>query len=276
MENQQRRRARWTTRLAIAAAGALALLSIASPASASATILPFTGGQGDAANLIFRVTNESPTASVSKIQLDLPSNPAIPEVYPLSTDNWAPQITVGNLVSPLVGVHGEQIDQTSASITWFAMPGQEMAPGKSIDLTISAGPFPAEKQMVFKVIVTNTDGTTVNYTQVPGAAATSGEKPAIVVPLGPGVGTIDHAGHDAADTTGADADAAGDSAKSTGGSPYNPWVLAVLLLLAGLTVFSLIRQRRITTKSTVGATESEEPVNESDSPKELVAPSTKK
>src|SRR5215831_6862246 len=103
MENAHRlqRRSKWALRVVFAGAGAaLALLVLASPAAASVTFLPSPTTQGDAADLTFRIKNDSSVASINRIEVRFPEDQPIAEVYPLSTDNWAPQITTRTLAEP--------------------------------------------------------------------------------------------------------------------------------------------------------------------------------
>src|SRR4051812_25313539 len=109
MENAHRlrRRSKWALRVAIAGAGAsLALLVLAAPAAANVTFLPTPTTQGDGANLTFRITNDSPVATINRVEVRFPQDQPIAEVYPLSTDNWAPQITTRTLAEPLQSLHG--------------------------------------------------------------------------------------------------------------------------------------------------------------------------
>lgn len=231
MEHEHRLR-RWALRAAVTGAAtlaAVAMLSSGSPASAKVALLPVTAPQGDAANLTFRVTNDSATSPVSRVELNFPADQPIAEIYPLSSDNWAPSTTMRPVTTPVQPLHGlDPLTEAPAAVTWQAMPGQELKPGASADLTIAAGPLPTAPQFVVTVVVTHLDGST--------------EKPSVVVPLTAGA-AADHAGHDAAQQPAANT-AGNATDKDSGGIPYGPWVLGILALLAGLTVFSLIRQRK--------------------------------
>ncbi len=238
------RRRKWAVRVAAVGAGAaVALLGLGSPASADVSLLPTPTTQGGAANLTFRVTNDSAVATVNRIEIRLPEDNPIAEVYPLSADDWAPAITTRTLAEPLQSVHGGgTVTDATAAVTWTAMPGHELKPGKSADLTLTAGPLPTTSQLVIGVIVSRSDGVVERYTRAPGAATgTIDERPAVVISLQPGPGDAAAAhGHDAAPA------AAGNTANPTTekNTPYIKWVLVVLVLLGGLTIFSLYRQRR--------------------------------
>lgn len=254
MENAHRlqRRSKWALRVAIAGAGAaLALLVLASPAAANVTFLPSPTTQGDAANLTFRISNDSTAATINRIELRFPADHPIAEVYPLSVDNWAPQITTRTLAEPLQSLHGGgSVTDATTAVTWTAMPGLALKPGQSVDLTVAAGPLPNTPQLVVGLVLTRSDGSVERWTRAPGAtSATTDERPAIVIGLSPATGdpaaVHDHGGAAGAQQpTGVAAPANSDS-NGDGNSPYIKWVLVILLLLGGLTVVSLVRHRRI-------------------------------
>jgi len=250
MENAHRlqRRSKWALRVAIAGAGAaLALLVLASPAAANVTLLPAPTTQGDAANLTFRVSNDSSAATITRIEVRFPQDQPIAEVYPLSTDNWAPQITTHPVDKPLPSLHGAgSVTDATSAVTWTAMPGLALKPGQSVDLTVAAGPLPSTPQLVIGVIVTRSDGVVERWTRAPGAtSATVDERPAVVISLAPATGDAaaahDHGAAAGAQPTGV----AAPASNGDGNSPYIKWVLVILVILGGLTAVSLYRQRRI-------------------------------
>jgi hypothetical protein len=222
---------RWALRAVVTGAATLAgvaMLSSASPASAKVGLLPVAAVQGDAANLTFRVTNDGSTSPINRVEVQLPADQPIAEVYPLSTDNWAPSTTMRSIPKPVQPLHGPYpLTEAPGSVVWQTMPGLELKPGASADLTVAAGPLPNAPQLVVTVLVTHVDG--------------SVEKPSVVIPLTAGTGAAQH-GHEAAPPT-----AATPTAGTDNGIPYGRWVLVVLVLLAGLTIFSLIRQRKQST-----------------------------
>jgi hypothetical protein len=249
--------------VAVAGSAALALLSLALPAAAQVVIVPGQAVQGEAANLMFRVSNDSATASITRIEMRLPDDAPIAEVYPLSVDNWTPSITMRTLDKPVPSLHGgSSLTEATAAVTWTAVPGKELAPGGTTELTLSVGPLPNADRFVVGVVVTNSDGSTMRWTRQPapagsaeqnGAAANgaaapaAGEGPAPVLTLQTPTGDqaqADHAAHGATAPAAAPAAPAGQS-----GPAYGGWVLVTLLFIAALTTFSLVRQRRGTTRT---------------------------
>jgi hypothetical protein len=157
--------------VACAAAGAAAF-PFAAPASADITVMPtqltqtdstsLTPAQpvqGQPARLAFTVTTTSRTASTTKVQVLLPEDTPIAEVFPLSAPDWAPLLTEKRLAKPIQGVHGGQIDQIVRAITWTTVPGRAIKPGQSSVLQVEAGPMPATEQIVLDLVQTYSDGT---------------------------------------------------------------------------------------------------------------------
>ena len=123
----------------LAAAVAAGVLGAASPAAADVTVSPPSAPQGSGANVTFTVTNTAPSA-ITKVKLRLPADLPVAEVYPLSVDDWAPQITNRKLDTPLTSIHaGRRSPRPPRTITWIAMPGKALAPGKSADLAVALG-----------------------------------------------------------------------------------------------------------------------------------------
>jgi periplasmic copper chaperone A len=241
---------RTSTRTLLAAAGAVVVsaLAFAAPASADITVTPTQltdtdsnsvtqaqPVQGEPARLAFTVTTSSRTASTTKVQVLLPADFPIPEVYPLSAPDWAPALTEKKLDNPVQGVHGTQIDQVVTAITWTTMPGRAVKPGQSSVLQVEAGPMPATDQIILKLVQTYSDGT------VSRSDAT--------VKLSPPSGVAGQ-GHDPHSGTAAQDPAAStsDSGSGSGGGTKVALIISVLVigLLAGAVVggFALPRLRR--------------------------------
>ncbi|WP_432832382.1 YcnI family protein [Dactylosporangium sp. CA-092794] len=265
------RRPRWAVRAAIAGTSVLGLVGIAAPAWADVSVTPTEAAQRDAANLTFRITNESQTASITTIDVQLPADTPIAEVYPLSVADWAPAMTNVKIDKPVESLHGYQITDVTTAVKWIAMPGKELPPGGTTELPLSIGPLPAVAKLSFGVVLTNSDGTQVRWTGQPGAAAAPGEHPAPVLaltaaPAGQGGHAAEHGGaipDGTADTAGDAADAAdaGGSAP-TGGTSYLGWALAALVLIAAICVFGVVLDHRRTAAS--GAQEPDAPTPDSE------------
>jgi len=248
-----RRRLGWVVRAGIAGTGVLALLGIAAPAMADVVVTPTEAVQGGGADLKLQISNESPTASITSIEVQLPIDTPIAEVYPLSVADWAPSMTSVKVDKPVESLHGYQIDEVTTAIKWISMPGKALPPGGTTLLSVSMGPLPKVDRLPLAFVITNSDGTQVRYTAKAGASAAPGERPALALVLKAApAGQDDQHGAAHGGAAGTDQAAAGDNAgtgNDTAGAPasqnsYGTWVLLTLLLIVGISIFSLIIQRR--------------------------------
>ena len=243
----------------LTATAAAAVLGTAGPALADVTVDPPSAVQGSGQNLTFRVTNTE-QSPITRVKLVLPADTPIAEVYPLSVDDWAPQITNRKLQTPLATIHGgTPATETASAITWIAMPGKALAPGKSADLSVAVGPLPTLSQMQFTVQAT-LDGSAAPVAMPPVSltltAATAADQAAAAA---------GHAGHEGTGTT---TDESGSllpvtTDRSQGFGSIAGWIVAALAGAAA--VFALIRGRRRTAapaavSEQAGTEETKEPV----------------
>jgi hypothetical protein len=190
--------------------------------------------QDEAAPVTFRVTNDSPTASLTSVEFRIPEEFSIAEVIPMSVDDWGPSQTMRTITEPVTGLHGAQTTEIVATLTWTAMPGAELKPGATVQFTISMFVLPRTATFAIPVVLRFSDGSVINHTGMPGAATTAGERPAPVATLAPPAAAPADAGDD-----GAEADEA-----AAGGNSNMLWMFILLVLIGGVAAFALIRQRR--------------------------------
>ncbi|MEU4692927.1 DUF1775 domain-containing protein [Actinoplanes sp. NPDC023714] len=137
---------------------AAAVLFAAGPAAADVTVSPASAPQGSGENLTFRVTNDG-AKPITEVTLRIPADSPIAEVYPLSVDDWAPRIDWQKLSRPLAQIHGATpVDEVPSAITWIAVNGATIAPGKSADLTVALGPLPTLSSVAFTLDSKYADG----------------------------------------------------------------------------------------------------------------------
>jgi hypothetical protein len=220
----------------LAAAVAAGVLCAASPAAADVTVSPPSAPQGGGADVTFRVTNTAKSA-ITRFTLQLPADLPVAEVYPLSVDDWAPQIVNRSLDKPMLGLHGNsQVTEAASEITWIAMPGKALAPGRSTDLTLAMGPMPTSAQMSFKVEATYAD---------PAKGAAMPPVVLALTPAAPGEEAATH-GHGATGTDPgldpATIQALLDADDGPGFWTIAGWVVAALAAAAG--VIAVLRSRR--------------------------------
>ncbi|HET6479417.1 MAG TPA: DUF1775 domain-containing protein [Actinoplanes sp.] len=229
-------------RAGLPAAAAVLGVLVAGPALADVTVSPTSAPQGSGQNMTLHVTNDG-DRPVHTVTLRFPADLPLAEAYPLSVDDWAPKIEMRTLSTPLPTLHGDNAaTETAASITWLAMPGKDLSPGKSTDLAVAIGPLPTLSSMKFDVSTTYADGKP-GQAMPPASLAltpdtTGGQAP------GHGHGGAATTGTDAGPTEGdyfaqvvADADR-GPSVWSIAG-----WVVAGLALLFGAVMMFRGRHR---------------------------------
>jgi len=241
----------------LAATAAAGVLGLAAPASADVTVSPPAVPQGSGQNLAFKLTNTG-ASPITRVKLVLPPELPVAEVYPLSVDNWAPQIEQKKLDAPLSAIHGAQpVTETAASITWIAMPGKALPPGGSADLTVAMGPMPTGRAaMSFTVEPTYAD------------PAKGKPMPPVALSLTPAVpGQEAGAGHHGGATTTegtSDADAATFAAlaeaadEGPGFWTIAGWVVAALAAAAGAVAVLRARRRPPASAGDEEATEEKE------------------
>ncbi|MEV4640960.1 DUF1775 domain-containing protein [Actinoplanes sp. NPDC049548] len=220
----------------LAATVAAGVLGLAAPAAADATVSPAAVPQGTGQNLAFRVTNTG-QSPITRVKLVLPAELPVAEVYPLSQPDWAPQIASRKLATALPSIHGTMVTETTGSITWIAMPGKTLPPGKSADLTVSIGPMPST-------------GTQMTFTLQPTYAdpAKGAPMPPVVLGLTPGDATAGHTGHGGTTAGDTDADAATFAALAEAADDgpgfwtIAGWVIAALAVAAA--AVAVLRSRR--------------------------------
>jgi hypothetical protein len=220
----------------LAVAAVAGVLIAAGPAAADVAVNPTSAPQGSGANLTFRVTNTG-SSPIIRVKLVLPPDTPVAEVYPLSADDWAPQITQQKLTHPLTTIHGgTPVTETAKDITWIAMPGKAIAPGRHADLGIALGPLPTVSRMAFEVRPTYADG-----------AAGPAMPPAVLALTPATAGQAPAHGHGATDATGSD-DAAFAAVVAQADHGPNWWSIAgwiaAGLLAVGLGVAYLRSRRR--------------------------------
>lgn len=143
----------------LAAAITAGVLGTAAPAMADVSIDPPSAPRGSGANVHFKVTNTG-QSPITRVKLIMPADTPVAEVFPLSVDNWAPQITPLKLSTPLTSIHaGTPVTETAAAITWIAVNGKSIAPGGSADLAVALGPLPLTSAMTFQLEPTYASGT---------------------------------------------------------------------------------------------------------------------
>ncbi|MEV0605325.1 YcnI family protein [Polymorphospora rubra] len=230
---------RSVTAAAVLTLGAVlgAVLGVAAPAAAHITVNPNEADQGGYARLAFRVPNESDEASTTKVEVFFPEDAPVASVTTMPVPGWTVAVEK-RAVNPPLEVHGSQVTEAVAKITWTASSDDTgVQPGEFQEFPVSAGPLPEVDRMVFRALQTYSDGNVVRWIDPPAAAG--GEEPASPAP----VLTLAAAPAEGAPTAGPSVEATPIAATGDGGGS-NAWGIAGLVAgLAGLVLGGLAYAR---------------------------------
>jgi uncharacterized protein YcnI len=167
-------------RLGVVLAAASALVAGGgSVAMAHVTVHSDDAVQGGAAEIAFRVPNESDTASTVTVSLALPADAPIAEVDVLPVDGWTFQTTKAPAPASMSTDDGEKVSEVVTQVEWRAAgPDTAVKPGEYQVFRIVAGPLPATDWLVFKVVQTYSDGQVQRWIDGPAADGLESEHPA--------------------------------------------------------------------------------------------------
>ncbi|WP_018348147.1 YcnI family protein [Longispora albida] len=166
-------------RVLLAGLGAAAVvLATAAPAAAHVTV-DGQAKKGGYARVVFRVPNESDTASTVKLEVNLPESQPMSSVRTQPVPGWTAELVKTKLATPLES-HGRKITEAVTKITWTATSEDaQIKPGQFQEFPVSVGALPQADQMVFKAIQTYSDGNVVRWIE----EKTGAEEPAKPAPV---------------------------------------------------------------------------------------------
>ncbi|MFG1884974.1 DUF1775 domain-containing protein [Micromonospora sp. NPDC049102] len=227
------RRRRIAAVTALTAAGLL-LWPAAAAQAADVTTTPTEARQGDAVRLEFTVPEERAGTTTKQVEIRLPADAPVAEVYPMSVDGWAPKIDSRTLDKPVAGIHSSGVSTVTTAVTWVRVGEGSTGPAK---LALSMGPMPQAERLRFEVVQTYADGIVVQWTDTDPAH----RAPVLtLLPAAPGAagaaGPAAHGGHGApaAGAQGADGASGGDAAGTSDEGPGSADAMLAAGLLAGL------------------------------------------
>lgn len=128
--------------LAVATAGAL-LLAGAGAAGAHVTVSSPDASAGGYGKLIFRVPNESDTASTTHVSVTLPADTPFPSVRTQEVPGWTAEVDVAELAEP-VEVGDLMLSEAPSTVTWTATGDPAIGPHDFAEFALSVGPLPDE------------------------------------------------------------------------------------------------------------------------------------
>ncbi|HEY7488348.1 MAG TPA: YcnI family protein [Streptosporangiaceae bacterium] len=147
---------------AVGAASALAVLAVATPASAHVTANPDTAEQGSFTKVSFRVPNEEDKANTTKVEINLPLDHPIAAVSVRPVPGWTVSVQRSKLPQPVKSDDGE-VTEAVSKITWSK---GTIKPGEFQEFDVSMGPLPTDTDtLMFKAIQTYSGGPVVRWDQ---------------------------------------------------------------------------------------------------------------
>jgi len=210
-------------------------------AAAHVTVSPSSLPQGASdAILTFRVPNESATASVVGLRIQFPLAHPIVVLNPEAGSGWVVDVHSTVLPTPITTDDGT-FTSTVSEIDWS---GGSIPVGQFGEFNVLAQGLPKGTDLLtFKAVQLYSDGTTVNWIQVPTKAAPNPGHPAPVLvltaPGRSGVGAVPTGG--ANPTTAATGTSAGQSSALDNGLAIAALILAALAVAVAVVAMWLGR-----------------------------------
>lgn len=149
--------------LAVPALGLGILLALAGPSAADAhvEVSPVRAAPGSYPILDIRVANESPTADVIKVEVELPTDTPLLLVRFVPVPGWTTELTETTLPSP-VTVGNDSVTRAVTKVTWTA-DGSGTPPDALQLLPLSVGPVPDTGALRFPTREFYSDGSIVDW-----------------------------------------------------------------------------------------------------------------
>lgn len=163
-----------------AALFSLALIGVASAASAHVTVSSPDASAGGFGKLVFRVPTESDTASTTSVTVHLPQKTPFAFVSTQAKPGWTVKLIEVDHTTP-IKVGDFTLSKTVSAVTWTST-GQGIAPGQFDEFSLSVGPVPKVMSLRFAADQTYSDKSVVHWDQVQ-SGKTEPEHPAPTLEL---------------------------------------------------------------------------------------------
>ncbi|WP_225438409.1 YcnI family protein [Candidatus Frankia nodulisporulans] len=154
----------WRRLAAVGIAAGVLALAVAAPASAHVTVHADdpTRGTSDAV-LAFRVPNERPNATTTRLEVAFPTATPLLGVLVAPHPGWTFAVTNTALKPPVKTDDGTITDAVSR-VTWTAnSPADAIPAGGYADFTVTAGQLPDTPTLTFKALQTYSSGEIVRW-----------------------------------------------------------------------------------------------------------------
>jgi uncharacterized protein YcnI len=194
-------------------------------ASAHVTVSSPDAAQGGFGKIVFRVPNESDTASTVKLRIQLPADTPFASVSTEPVPGWTTTLTRTALNPPLKDDDGNEITEAVSVVEFAADAGNSgIGPGQFQEFSLSVGPFPDAKALSFSTVQTYSDGTETAWIDPTVEGQPEPDHPAPTLTLG----------SSSADGSSSSSDGSSGSASSSsdGGSSSTGTVALILSIVA--------------------------------------------
>jgi len=215
-------------RLAVVVLAALAtVLASAGLASAHVTVSSPDAASGGYGKVVFRVPNESDTASTVKIRIQIPTDPPLALLQTQPVPGWTAATTKTPLNPPVKDGDGNEITE-AVSVVEFSADAGGIGPGQFQEFALSGGPFPKADSLTFPVVQTYSDGSEAAWIDPSVEGQAEPEHPAPVLSLAGGSAA-------APSSSGADTATTVHEHSTTAGTPAGiALFLAILALVVAI------------------------------------------
>ena len=139
----------------------LALIGVASAASAHVSVSSPDATAGGFGKLVFRVPTESETASTTSVTVNLPAKTPFAFVSTQSKPGWTVKVTEVKHAKP-IKVGDFTVSKTISAVTWTSS-GTGIAPGQFDEFSISVGPIPKATSLRFTADQVYSDKSVVHW-----------------------------------------------------------------------------------------------------------------
>ncbi|AXT84996.1 nuclear export factor GLE1 [Aeromicrobium sp. A1-2] len=213
-----------------------ALIGLAGPAYAHVGVSSTDASQGGFGKAVFRVPNESDTASTTKLVITFPDDTPFAFVTAGAKPGWKVSIKKEKLDEPAKAGDFD-VTEVVRTVTWTTT-GDGIQPSQFDEFAISGGPFPEVASIAFSAEQTYDDGEIVSWDELQ-KGDTEPEHPAPTLTLVESTG--DHHGAGSADTD----DAKGAADESSNTTAFVAVALgAAALVVATSALVGTLRQNR--------------------------------
>ena len=142
----------------------IVLVCVAGAASAHVSVSSTDASRGGFGKAVFRVPNESDTASTTKVVVTLPKDTPFAFVTAQAKPGWTVSLQKEKLDAP-TKVGDFTLTEAVRTVSWTST-GDGIQPSQFDEFAISGGPFPDDESISFTTVQTYSDGEVVSWDQV--------------------------------------------------------------------------------------------------------------